>query len=262
MGRRTNAKVADWTARLASRLRPEDVEKLSERMLAAIDDVSRNRWQAAKVRAAGLPGEIRPEKITALTTSFARELGAAGAAAGAAAVAPAVGTGATLLASVAELAWFTGRAGDLILTIAALHGRPDPTVEERRAWVLAVLIYGSSAKEGFSGAVKEASKTGAVGVNDRLPLATLQLTNRLMSRNLLRRYGTRRGLIALGTALPVGIGAVFGGGANYHAVRKLARDADAFFARLPYSAIDVESTDITDRQLGVATTWPAPRTPA
>jgi hypothetical protein len=66
---------------------------------------------------------------------------------------------------------------------------------------------------------------------------------------MLRRYGTRRGLIALGTALPIGIGAAFGGGANYRAIRNLARDADAFFARLPYSAIDVDSTDITDRRL-------------
>ena len=234
---------------LAARLRPEDVERLSRRMLEAIDDVSANRWDAAKRRADALPGGIRPEKIEALTKSFSRELGAAGAAAGAAAIAPTVGTGATLLTAVAELGWFTARAGDLILTIAAAHGRTDPTVEERRAWVLAVLIYGGSAKEGFSHAIGEATDGGAPAVNQRLPIATLQVANRLMSRSMLQKYGTRRGLIALGTALPIGIGAVFGGGANYRAIRKLARDADAFFARLPYSAIDVESTDITGRGL-------------
>lgn len=219
-------------------------------MLEAIDDVSANRWEAAKRRADQLPGDIRPEKIDALAKSFSRELGAAGAAAGAAAIAPAVGTGATLLTAIAELGWFTGRAGDMILTIAAVHGRDDPTVEERRAWVLAVLIYGGSAKEGFHRAVGEATDGGAPAVNQRLPIATLQVANRLMSRSMLQKYGTRRGLIALGTALPIGIGAVFGGGANYRAIRKLARDADAFFARLPYSAIDVESSDITDRRLG------------
>ncbi len=219
-------------------------------MLEAIDDVSANRWDAAKRRAEALPGDIRPEKIEALTRSFSRELGAAGAAAGAAAIAPAVGTGATLLTAVAELGWFTARAGDLILTIAATHGRTDPTVEERRAWVLAVLIYGGSAKEGFNRAIGEANNGAAPAVNQRLPMATLQLANRLMSRSMLQKYGTRRGLIALGTALPIGIGAVFGGGANYRAIRKLARDADAFFARLPYSAIDVDSTDITERRIG------------
>jgi hypothetical protein len=235
--------------RLAERLRPEDAERLSRRMLEAIDDVSANRWDAAKRRAEQLPGTIRPERIDALTRSFSRELGTAGAAAGAVAITPAIGTGASLMTAIAELGWFTARAGDLVLTIAAVHGRTDPTVEERRAWVLAVLIYGSSAKEGFSRAVGEASRSTAPAVNQRLPFATLQVANRLMSRSMLQKYGTRRGLIALGRALPVGIGAVIGGGANYRAIRKLSRDADTFFARLPYSAIDVESTDVTGREL-------------
>jgi hypothetical protein len=237
-------------ANLAARIRPEDAERLSRKMLDAIDEVSANRWEAAKRRADELPDQIRPEKIERLTASFARELGAAGAAVGAVAVAPAVGTGATLLTAFAEFGYFTARAGDLILTIAALHGRADPTIEERRAWVLAVLIYGSSAKDGFSQAVREAADAGTTSADRRLPIATLQLANRVMSRSLVKRYGTRRGLIALGTAVPIGLGAVFGAGANAGSIRKLARDADAFFARLPYSAIDVDSTDITDRRLG------------
>jgi hypothetical protein len=88
-----------------------------------------------------------------------------------------------------------------------------------------------------------------VATDNKLPLATLQMANRLMSRRLLRRYGTRRGVIALGTALPIGIGAAIGGSANYVAIRALARSADEFFARLPYSAIDVDSIDITGREL-------------
>ena len=57
------------------------------------------------------------------------------------AAAPSVGTTATLAATMSELAWFTGRAGDLVLTIAALHGREDPSIDERRAWVLAALPW-------------------------------------------------------------------------------------------------------------------------
>ena len=155
--------------------------------------------------------------MKALTDSFARELGAFGAGAGAAAATPAVGTTATLLAAMAELAWFTGRAGDLILTVAALHGRPSPSVEERRAWMLAVT---------------------------KLPMATLQTVNRLLTPRLVKRYGARRGAIALGTTLPLGIGAIVGGSANYMAVRALARHADQFFSRLPYSAIDATATEV------------------
>ena len=82
------------------------------------------------------------------------------------------------------------------------------------------------------------------------PITTIQMANRFMSKALLRTYGSRRGLAAIGRLLPAGIGAAVGGTTNYLAVRALARNADQFFARLPYSAIDAESTDITGRQLG------------
>lgn len=246
---RPNPRANRWATRLAERIAPDDLLRISESVLASIDEVSSQRWDAARRRADELPGSVRPERISALTDSFARELGVAGAAAGAAAAAPTVGTAATLAATTAELAWFTARAGDLILTIAAVHGRPDPTVDERRAWVLAVLIYGSSARDGFARAINEASTGVAPAANHRVSLATLQTANRLMSRSLIRRYGSRRGMIALGRALPIGIGAVIGGSANYLAIRSLARNADGFFARLPYSAIDVSSVDVTGRQL-------------
>jgi hypothetical protein len=246
---RARTSAADWTARLAARLDPDEVLRISESVLASIDEVASRRWDAATRRAEALPGTVRPEKVAALTGSFSRELGAAGAAAGAAAAAPTVGTAATLLATTAELGWFTARAGDLILTIAALHGHPDPTVDERRGWVLAVLIYGSSARDGFVHAIDQASIGLPALSNHRLSLTTLQTANRLMARSLLRRYGSRRGLIAVGRALPIGIGAAIGGSANYLAIRALARNADGFFARLPYSAIDVDSVDVTGLQL-------------
>jgi hypothetical protein len=241
-------------AELQRRVNPADADRVARRMLDAIDEVSSQRWDAAVRRAADLPGDIRPEKIKALTDNFARELTAAGAAAGAAAASPVVGTAATLLATSAELAWFTGRAGDLILTIAALHGHPDPSVDERRAWVMAVLIYGGSARDEFARAINQASTGIDVATADRrLPLTTIHAANRIMSKLLLRRYGTRRGVAALGRVIPLGIGAVVGAGSNYMAIRSLSRHADQFFSRLPYSAIDTTSTDITNTRLGHAT---------
>ena len=249
MARTADARAAEWMQRLASRVRPEDLERISRAMLSSVDQVSHHRWEAAKERAAAVPGDLRPDRIASITASFARELGVAGAAAGAAAAAPMVGTAATLASTGAELAWFTGRAGDLILTIAAIHGRPDPTVDERRAWVLAVLLYGSSARDEFARTVQQASAGVVPGLDRQIPVATLQTANRLMSKMFIRRYGTRRGLVALGRALPIGIGAAIGGTANYLTVRNLARNADQFFARLPYSAIDADSSDITGREL-------------
>ena len=234
----------EWAERLTMRVSPADIERLGRTMLVTIDRVSSSRWEAAVGRAAALGGDVRPEKMKALTDSFARELGAFGAGAGAAAATPAVGTTATLLAAMAELAWFTGRAGDLILTVAALHGRPSPSVEERRAWMLAVLIYGGSAREGFAKTINEANTGLSPANGTKLPMATLQTVNRLLTPRLVKRYGARRGAIALGTTLPLGIGAIVGGSANYMAVRALARHDDQFFSRLPYSAIDATATEV------------------
>ena len=59
-------------------LNPADVERLAHSMVATIDQVSSSRWDAAVTRAAGLKGDVRPEKMKSLTDSFARELGAFG----------------------------------------------------------------------------------------------------------------------------------------------------------------------------------------
>lgn len=228
---------------LAARAATLDTSSLAEVLMSGIDKATTARWEAAVQRAAALPGDVRPQKIRVLTASFAGELATIGAATGAAAAAPAIGTAATLMAASAELAWFTARSGDLILTIAALHGRTAPTLEERRAWVLAVLIFGASAREGFTSAAKQLGLQLETPTG-RVPLSSLRAINGVLRSSLVRTYGTRRGAIALGTALPLGIGAAIGGGANYAAVRTLSRNADRFFSKLPYSAIDTSATEV------------------
>lgn len=235
----------DFLDDLAQRARTIDVSALSDLLLAGVDKAAGARWEAAVERAAALPGEIRPQKIRSLTAAFSRELAFTGGAAGMAAAAPAVGTAATLAASAAEVAWFTTRAGDLILTIAALHGRTEPTIDERRAWVLAVLIYGGSAREGFTSVARQVGVETVGG--GRLPWASLRAINGLFSNVIVRKYGKRRGVIALGRSLPLGVGALIGGGANYSSIRALARHADTFFAKLPYSAVDTTATEVPRR---------------
>jgi hypothetical protein len=245
MSRFTDARdqAAHW---LNARAAAFDGSPISAALMAGIDKATEQRWEAAVERAALLPGSVRPQKVKALTDVFARELATVGAATGAAAASPVVGTGATLVAGVAELAWFTARSGDLILTMAALHGRRSPTLDERRAWVLAVLIFGSSAREGFTSA---ASQLGLQLEQpaQRVPLAKLRAINGILGNQLVRRYGARRGAIALGTALPLGIGAVIGGTANYSAVKALAKNADRFFSKLPYSTIETTAIEVPAR---------------
>jgi len=201
--------------------------------MKAVDTAIESRWDDALRRAAAAPGRTIDARVAGLSRSFARELGSVGAATGAAATVPSFGTAAALSIGVAEFGWFTVRASELILTVAALHGRDRATVEERRAWILAILIFGSGAAEGFTRIAGEAGKAVAKQGGLRAPIAMIRGINSSMGRMLLSRYGRKRGAVALGTALPFGIGAFVGGTANYAGMKAIGKHANSFFAELP-----------------------------
>lgn len=208
----------------------EDLDKVptvGSAVLRAVDTVVANRWGAAQQRAAGYAGPPA-EQLSQLRMTFARELGAVGAVAGGMAAVPGVGTGTSLAASTAELAWFTGRSADIILTVAAIRG-VDGDVEERRMWVLAILGFGSAASESVGRLAKEAGMGVGKQVTSSMPQRVLYRVNASMARRVLARYGARRGAVALGTAIPFGVGALIGGSANYALARTLVRQSDKFF---------------------------------
>lgn len=211
---------------MLDRWRPGEV------VLAGVDRVVSGRWEGARRTAAATTG-TRDERVAQLKRAFSRELGTVGAAAGVVAAAPLVGTAATVATAGAELGWFTLRAGDLILAIAAVHGHTEPSVEERRAWVLSILAFGNSAAATFTKLAGEGGKGLGAKATARIPAEVLRRMNRSLGRTVVTKYGTRRGAIAVGRALPLGIGAAIGGTANYMLVRAIGRHADSFFVHLP-----------------------------
>ncbi|WP_420451502.1 EcsC family protein [Ilumatobacter sp.] len=218
-------------------------DAVEERVDAALDWAVEHAWDDAVERAAAVEGRTVDAKIKRLTKDVAKELGRVGAATGGIAAVPTVGTGASLATSVAEFGWFTKRAAELILAIAVLRGHTHSEVEERRAWVLAVLVFGDGAAAGFTRLAGEAgSGLGLVGARS-LPASVLRRANSAMARSIATRYGTRRGAIALGSAIPFGFGALIGGTANWWTTRRLAKHADAFFRRLPQDAARPEPAD-------------------
>lgn len=78
----------------------------------------------------------------------------------------------------------------------------------------------------------EAGKGLGAKATSRIPVETLRQINRGLGRTVITKYGTKRGAIALGRALPLGIGATIGAGANYALTRAIARQADSFFTHL------------------------------
>jgi hypothetical protein len=111
-------------------------------------------------------------------------------------------------------------------------------VEERRAWILSILVFGNGASEGFTKLAGEVGKGLGTKATTRIPISVLRGINSSTGRTIVTKYGTKRGVVALGTALPFGIGAAVGGGANYAIVRLLARHANKFFKHLPYTSVD------------------------
>jgi hypothetical protein len=208
-------------------------QRIGRAVLGAIDKAVDAEWEHALSRAATIPGRNLREQIDNLTTSFARELGTVGAVTGALAAVPTLGTASAISAGAAELGWFTIRAAEMILTIGALHGHTESTSEERRAWVLSILVFGNAASEGLTRLAATSSRRLGLASSVRLPMAVLRNVNSSMGRTIITKYGRKRAAVGLGTALPFGIGALVGATANYTGTRALARHATKFFKKLP-----------------------------
>lgn len=210
---------------------------LGQRVLDAIDDGVRQRWEPATTRAAAVSdtGTIA-DQVRAVTVGFRHELGVAGALAGGAAAVPGVGLAATSTAFAVELAWSTVRLTDLILTIAAIHGHHDASVEERRLWVLSLLTYGDRAARMVDRLADDTIEREAArrpSAPRVTPAEVARQLNRSLAATVASRYGSKRGAMALGRAVPFGIGAVLGFGMNSYVVKTTARHAHRFFSDLP-----------------------------
>jgi len=230
-------KFPDGSSAAVQSLTADAARKVGEVALSAVDAAIEGRWTAAKQRANRLTGDSVDAKVKALSKLYAKEMGTVGAVTGAAAAVPTFGTAAALSAGAAEFSWFTVRSSELILTIAALHGHTKSTMDERRAWILSLLIFGDGASAGFTRLAGEVGKGVGKKATVKMPLAVIRGINSSLGRTIVTKYGKKRGVIAIGTAFPFGVGAVVGGTANYTGVRLLARHANKFFKNLPYETI-------------------------
>lgn len=212
-----------WRQRLTA-------DEITRTVLEAVHTAAESRWEPAQERAAGLFGVTHPQKLIAVRKHFQRELVGLGTATGAVGAIPGAGTATALSVGLADIGWATVRNADVIFTLAALHGRTEAEVEERTAWVLAILVFGDEAAASFQQLERELSKKAASSVGS----ATFRKINKTMAKKIFKGYGTKKGILALGKALPFGVGAVFGGASSYAGLKALIRDADRFFTELPH----------------------------
>ena len=218
---------------------PDDHPSAAARALSHILEVG-SRVQAPAVHAyvdrlrKGSPGASPAEIVTKLENRYLAAVTASGAAVGSAAAIPGIGTLAALSAVAGETVVFLEATSLFVLAVAEVHGIPASHKERRRALVLAVLV-GDDSKHAVRDLIGPARTSGGWLAESAgtLPLPVVsQLNNRLV-RYFVKRYALKRGVMAFGKVLPMGIGAVIGGGGNRLMGRKIVKNARSTFGPAP-----------------------------
>jgi hypothetical protein len=180
------------------------------------------------------PDATPAEIVARLEKHYLAAVMASGAAVGSAAAFPGIGTLAAMSAVAGETVVFLEATSLYVLSVAEVFGIPADHRERRRALVLAVLV-GEDSKRAVADLVGPGRTSGAWMADGAatLPLpAVTQLNNRLL-RYFVKRYTLKRGAIAFGKLLPVGIGAVVGGVGNRVMGKRIVSNARKAFGDPP-----------------------------
>lgn len=170
--------------------------------------------------------------ITVLEKQYLAAVTGTGAAVGGVAAAPGVGTVLALALSAGETAVFFEATALFALAVAEVHGIRVADVERRQTLVLALVL-------GDNGAMlveKMAGRTGqhwAGLLPEAIPPSAIATINKTLGRWLLKRYGRKQGMLALGRLAPLGIGAVIGAAGNRALGRTVVHTSQRVFGAPP-----------------------------
>jgi hypothetical protein len=206
---------------------------LAKPLTAAIDQVVGSRYEPAvdnvRVLRTRHSTASQSELTDEIVSRYRRELGGMGAASGGIAAVPGVGTGLMVAGSVSESGWSVVRLGQMILEVGVIYGHDAREIEERRAWVLAVMALALGLAEGLEESAGLIVRRGGVAALKAMPVAQVARVNRLVASRLILRWGSTQAAIRLGNAVPLGVGAAIGVGANVLLVNVVGARAKAFF---------------------------------
>ena len=198
------------------------------------------RVQAPAVKAyvdrlrAHSPNATPAEIVTKLEKQYLAAVMASGAAVGSAAAFPGIGTLAAMSAVAGETVVFLEATSVFVLAVAEVHGIPADHQERRRALVLSVLV-GEESKHAVADLLGPGRTSGS-WISDgaaTLPLPAVSQLNSRLLKYFVKRYTLRRGAIAFGKLLPVGIGAVVGGVGNRLMGKRIVANARKAFGNPP-----------------------------
>jgi hypothetical protein len=201
---------------------------------------SSSRVQAPAIRAyvdrlrRANPTATPAELVTKLEKLYLAAVMASGAAVGSAAAFPGVGTLVALSAVAGETVVFLEATTVFVLAVAEVYGVSAEHRERRRALVLAVLV-GEDSKHAVADLIGPGRTSGAwLGESAAsLPLPALSQVNSRLLKFFVKKYTLKRGALAFGKMLPVGIGAIIGGGGNRLMGKKIIKNARLAFGPAP-----------------------------
>lgn len=179
--------------------------------------------------------QASPAEIVAkLEKQYLAAVIASGAAVGSAAAFPGIGTIAAMSAVAGETVVFLEATSVFVLAVAEVYGVPAEHRERRRALVLAVLVGedGRTAMRDLVGPGRTSGAWLADGAAS-LPLPAVSQLNSRLLKYFVKKYTLKRGAIAFGKLLPVGVGAVVGGVGNRAMGKKIVANARQAFGTPP-----------------------------
>ncbi|HSY14909.1 MAG TPA: hypothetical protein VK816_02905 [Jatrophihabitantaceae bacterium] len=167
--------------------------------------------------------------IRTLERRYLASVATIGAVSGGTAAVPGVGTATALASGIAEVAAFIEATSLFTLAMAEVHGVRFEDPEVRRALVLGIILgdIGATAIEAATGShwapvlARRADRDLVGSINKRL------------LRRFLTHFGGRQGALAVGRALPFGIGAGVGAAGNVALGRASVRAARRAFGPPP-----------------------------
>jgi hypothetical protein len=198
------------------------------------------RVQAPAVKAyvdrlrAHSPNATPAEIVTRLEKQYLAAVMASGAAVGSAAAFPGIGTLAAMSAVAGETVVFLEATSVFVLAVAEVHGIPADHKERRRALVLSVLV-GEESKHAVADLLGPGRTSGSWIADGAatLPLPAVSQLNSRLLKYFVKRYTLKRGAIAFGKLLPVGVGAVVGGVGNRLMGKRIVANARKAFGNPP-----------------------------
>jgi len=180
------------------------------------------------------PNATPAEIVSRLEKHYLAAVMASGAAVGSAAAFPGIGTLAAMSAVAGETVVFLEATSLYVLAVAEVFGIPADHRERRRTLVLAVLV-GEDSKRAVAELLGPGRTSGSWLADGAatLPLPAVSQLNSRLLRYFVKRYTLRRGAIAFGKLLPVGIGAVVGGVGNRLMGKRIVANARKAFGDPP-----------------------------